>query len=186
MNIDRFGFNTEAHYVYISYLCIFYVASDPLQNDGCKLSVLFSFHINSTLISHLGKHPLIIRPLEHSLYLPGVTSFLLVAHLPRLVAMVAKSFMCERKVSNLINCFLVCFFLGQLQPGGSKLNQTSTKFFLVREYRKRRNYISISYYRIMQLSMTNVLNRGDICPQVGKCGFQGVNCVQSRPTGAVR
>ena len=46
-----------------------------------------------------------------NLDLPGAMSFHLVPHLPRLVAMVAKFFMCDRKVSNLTNYFLVISFL---------------------------------------------------------------------------
>ena len=38
-------------------------------------------------------------------------SFHLVLHMPRLVAMVAKIFMCERKVSMLIYYFLLCIFI---------------------------------------------------------------------------
>ena len=38
------------------------ITSDPLQPDGCKLSVSFTFHINSTPIWLLEKHMLIIRP----------------------------------------------------------------------------------------------------------------------------
>ena len=38
-------------------------------------------------------------------------SFQLIPHLPSLVAMVAKSFMCERKVSNLFYYFLLCFII---------------------------------------------------------------------------
>ena len=38
-------------------------------------------------------------------------SFLLVPHLPRLVAMLVKFFMCEGTVSNLIYYFLVLFYL---------------------------------------------------------------------------
>ena len=40
--------------------------------------------------------------LKYNLNLHGVKSFLLVGHLPMLVTMVAKFFMCERKVSNFI------------------------------------------------------------------------------------
>ena len=38
-------------------------------------------------------------------------SFHLVPHLPRLVAMVAKFFMCERKVSNMIYYFFVILII---------------------------------------------------------------------------
>ena len=61
--------------------------SDPLLPDGCKLSVLFIFHINITLIWRLGKQLLIMRSYEYNLDCPGVMSFHLVPHLPRLVAM---------------------------------------------------------------------------------------------------
>ena len=35
--------------------------SGPLQSDGCKLTILLTFHINSTPIWRLGKHLLIIE-----------------------------------------------------------------------------------------------------------------------------
>ena len=45
------------------------------------------------------------------LNLPEAMKFLLLSHLPRLVAMVAKLFMCKRKVSNYIYYVLVILFL---------------------------------------------------------------------------
>ena len=49
--------------------------------------------------------------LEYNVDLPWVMSFHLVPHLPRLVAMVAKFFIYERKVSNLIYYLLIILFL---------------------------------------------------------------------------
>ena len=50
---------------------------------------------------------LIKRPYEYSLDVPRVMNFPLVPLLPRLVVMVAKFFMCERKVSNLIYVYIL-------------------------------------------------------------------------------
>ena len=48
---------------------------------------------------------------NYNLDLPWVMSLNLVPHLPKLVMTVAKYFMCERKVSNLIFYFLVILFI---------------------------------------------------------------------------
>ena len=79
--------------------CTFINTSDPLQPECCKLSVLLTFRINITLILRLEN----FASREH---LVIIRSYL-ISHLPRLVAMF---FMCELKVSNLIN-FLVTLFL---------------------------------------------------------------------------
>ena len=47
----------------------------------------------------------------YDLDLPGVMSFYLVPRLPRLVAMAAKFFMCNRKVSNFIFYYLFISFI---------------------------------------------------------------------------
>ena len=73
--------------------------------------VLLTFHISSTTIWRLGKHLVIIRPEEYNVNCPGVMSFHLVPHLLKSVAIVAKFFMCERKVSDLIYYFSVILFL---------------------------------------------------------------------------
>ena len=80
-------------------------ANDLLLPDGGKLSVLLTFHINSMPIWRLERHLWIIGPLEYNLCLPWDMSFYLVPRLPRLVTIVAKFFMCEGKVSNLIYYF---------------------------------------------------------------------------------
>ena len=69
-------------------------ASDPLQLDGCKLSVLLAvLQFGVLQIWHLWKHLLTIEPCEYNLDLSVVMSFHLVPHMPRLVAIVAK-FLC--------------------------------------------------------------------------------------------
>ena len=71
------------------------VATEWLQ------TVLLAFHINSTPIWRLGNFASgessidYIRPFKYNLGLPGVMSFHMVPHLPWLVAMVAKFFMCK-------------------------------------------------------------------------------------------
>ena len=54
---------------------------------------------------------MIIRPKVYDLYLPEVMSFYLVPHLPRLVAMVAKFFVCKRKVASLFFIFFIYVIL---------------------------------------------------------------------------
>ena len=49
--------------------------------------------------------------LEYNIDLPRVMSFVLVTHLTRLVAMVVKFFMCNRKVSNFIYYVLVIYLI---------------------------------------------------------------------------
>ena len=51
-----------------------------LQPDGCKLSVLLTFHMSKPNW-RIGKHPLIIWPSEYNLNLPGVRGFHLVLHM---------------------------------------------------------------------------------------------------------
>ena len=67
-------------------LSAFKFVSDPLQPYGCKLFVLLTFHIFIYVLP---------KP-------SWVMNINFVHHLPRLIAMVAKSFMCNRKVSNFI------------------------------------------------------------------------------------
>ena len=73
----------------------FLYISDLLQPDGCKLSVILAFHINSTLIWRLGnlasrEASIVYMASEYNLYLLEDVSFHLVPHLLRLVALVAK------------------------------------------------------------------------------------------------
>ena len=63
------------------------------------------------LFLRIGYHLLIIRPLKYNLNLTGDMSFLLISHLPRLVVMSAKIFICEGKVSNRMYYFYFYFFM---------------------------------------------------------------------------
>ena len=80
------------------------------KNSHANFFVCFCFV--RLIFCRLWMHLLFIRSKKYNLDLLYVMSFHLVPHLPRLVAMVTKFFMCDRKVSNLIYYFLViCIFI---------------------------------------------------------------------------
>ena len=85
-----------------------FILTGACQSTQANISLLHISNRRSVrlLLWNLGKHLLNIRPYEYKLCIPGVMSFVLVSHLPRLDV-----FLCERKVSNVI---FQLFFINNL------------------------------------------------------------------------
>ena len=93
-----------------------YYARSTRFDDIVKILLKTLLEVRMSSGPHLNNRRAALRPAGHGLDIPDldlrwVMSVLLVLHLPRLVAMAAMFFICERRVSNLIYYFIVILLI---------------------------------------------------------------------------
>ena len=89
-----------------------FIVTGACQNTQANFSPLSICNRRSVRLLFLGlrKLLLLIRPEKYNMDVPKIMSFVLVPHMPRLDAMVAKLFLCRRKVSNFIYFSLFFYY----------------------------------------------------------------------------